>query len=269
MTDDFFKTEDIRLNREQAGSHWGNFGYWQTATKFPEACKALAELHGDMLELSDKDRLLDLGFGCGDQIKLWREQYRVPFIAGINLSSKQTSVAQNKTVSLSGVELLCDDAMHTEKLAQQHGWHINKIVALDCLYHFPDKIAVLAQCARLLPAGGKIVVTDFIRPSGKTGLLRRLILKQLLGTARCPYRQIISKADCGEQLQAFGLTARFIPITEDVLGGFTNWLPGYISQQPEKKPLYWRKYRAVAAMIRWVLRYRLLEYHLLVMEKRG
>jgi len=62
---------DIILNAETPSS-WMNFGFWnEGVTNYAQAASALARTVGEASGLTENDCVLDLGFGCGDQLSVW------------------------------------------------------------------------------------------------------------------------------------------------------------------------------------------------------
>ena len=75
---------------------WINLGYWLEgdSISYIDACRALAKKLGDSAALGHQDRVLDVGFGFGDQIKFWADTYQPISIVGVNISPEETRVAQ-------------------------------------------------------------------------------------------------------------------------------------------------------------------------------
>ncbi|KAF2179264.1 hypothetical protein K469DRAFT_596526 [Zopfia rhizophila CBS 207.26] len=77
-----------RLNLSLPPSMWMNMGYWENTTDFPTACRALLdqvlnaagipESKDDIIQIDDAKHyhLIDLGFGCGDQIIYLTQEIR-------------------------------------------------------------------------------------------------------------------------------------------------------------------------------------------------
>src|SRR5262245_22084096 len=71
-----------------------NVGYWKNGeATLDDASEALARAAADNLALSPGDRLLDVGFGYGDQDMYWTERYKPREIIGINITQSQIDLA--------------------------------------------------------------------------------------------------------------------------------------------------------------------------------
>ena len=80
-TDRLFNLDERLLNLMDGPSdtYWGNLGYWEKARTYPQAASALAMRLAEKARLRDAKTIVDIGFGCGDQIHCgWRH-------SGLNL----------------------------------------------------------------------------------------------------------------------------------------------------------------------------------------
>ena len=74
---------------------WINLGHWSKGNiSYIDACRALAKKLGECAALGENDRVLDVGFGFGDQIKFWADTYQPRSIIGVNISPEETRAAQ-------------------------------------------------------------------------------------------------------------------------------------------------------------------------------
>lgn len=71
-----------------------SFGYWKTATDIDTACRDMARLPADDVKLKPQDRLPDAGCGCGDQDMLYREEYDVSKVTGLNTTPVHTRIGR-------------------------------------------------------------------------------------------------------------------------------------------------------------------------------
>ena len=139
---EFHDLAELGLNRD--GESWGNLGYWKTATDYSEACRALALLLGEQAGLDRNSSVFDAGFGCGDQLLLWLEHFRVASIYGANLSQSQTAYAKNLLTRNRHAEMAA--AIVQGDINNPDVWsatleraHPSHVVALDCAYHFGSR----------------------------------------------------------------------------------------------------------------------------------
>lgn len=156
-------------------SLWFNVGYWKDERTYPNACAALARYVGQKACFTAQDNVLDVGFGYAEQDVLWCNEFDVRKIVGVNITQLQVEVAKERIEKLnlsdkielhvgSGTDLnFADDSF-------------DKIIALDCAYHFNTRAEFLKKAFRLLKKGGLLVTSEVLPSSGTNykGLLKRL-----------------------------------------------------------------------------------------------
>lgn len=276
MVREFHDLAERLLNLESDGvTAWGNLGFWATATTYPEACAALADQLAERLHLEPDTRLIDIGFGCGDQLRHWMTRYGVQTLAGLNLSQSQTRHARQRLIAdgQTSVAAALRQASVTElrPYAGSLPWTATTLVALDCAYHFPSRPRFLEDAATVLPPGGRLGYTDLIlaRPPGTVG--ERVALQVICGMARIPHSHLIAETEVREQWCRAGLELQcFDDLTADVLRPFGDWLGRYRQQYGGREGrLRWTKYEATARVLRWADQRRLLRYVVCVGQRAG
>lgn len=220
MSKDFFDTAELVLNAPD-DTAWGNFGYWNEAETFPEACEDLARIVADAIELGPDDHLLDLGFGMGEQLRLWHNAYGLNRLTGLNPARSQVDFAQTR---LPGAGFV----LHTrgaEELAEvQIDPPVNKALALDCAYHFPNRTQVFAEVARRLPKNGVFAWTDLYLPPRASSLARRAKLAAICASAKIPRENLIELDAYSQVLQSAGLElVEQEDLSDAVLAPFALW----------------------------------------------
>lgn len=77
---------------------WQNMGYWADGdTTFVQACEALTKHVADSIGLGPSDRLLDFGYGCGEEIKYLQDNYLPKSINGCTNDPRQgMTISRNK-----------------------------------------------------------------------------------------------------------------------------------------------------------------------------
>lgn len=156
-------------------SLWFNLGYWKDARTYPNACAALARYVGEKARFTAQDKVLDVGFGYAEQDVLWCNEFDVRKIVGVNITKLQVDVAKERIKKLnlsdkielqvgSGTDLnFADDSF-------------DKIIALDCAYHFNTREVFLKKAFRLLKKGGLLITSEVLPSSGTN---HKQILKKL------------------------------------------------------------------------------------------
>lgn len=274
MNSEFYDLAELALNYEAKDgngapmSAWGNLGYWDGARSYPQACQALADQLAQGLRLSHQDRVLDVGFGCGDQILHWRRAYGVQDIDGLNLSASQTALARQRLAQ--GAEAPLAARLRQGSVAQLLPWarrtglsRPDVILALDCAYHFPSRRQFLADAAALMGPGGRLGVSDLVLarhplPPWKAGPLR--VATRL---SRIPWHNLCDAEDYRRQWGQAGFRVEhFVDITEQVLSPFGAWLRRYRAalDPAVAQAVNWRKFQATAAFLRWAQSRHVLRY---------
>ena len=265
---EFHDLSEIALNRE--GEAWGNLGYWRDARDYSSACRALAMRLGQAAQLDGNSVVMDAGFGCGDQIALWREHYQVGQIFGVNQSRSQTDYAR-RTLPKKGYDLNVG-ALRTGDIDDDKQWQfsaadqpVNRVLALDCVYHFPSRQRFLGKAFHRLQPGGRIAVTDFVLAGGrKDSPWKQLILRTMLKLSHIPVANMESEEDYISGLQKTGFEqVAMEDISAPVMAGFSDWVRG---SGDRRSTLSWQsrlKYAATAKFLDWAYRRRILRYYLI------
>jgi len=118
------------------------------------------EMHADVvsaLQLKEEDRLLDAGCGAGDLERIVLHQGLKIQIEAVDFSPKMLAAAKRKCRS--------DDRVHfsqidlDQPLPYPHG-HFDSIACLQVLFAVPRPQFTLAELARILKTGGRLVLVD-------------------------------------------------------------------------------------------------------------
>lgn len=265
---EFFGLAELPLN---AGDEtWGNLGYWESAPNYSEACRALATRLGTAAALDEQSRVADMGFGCGDQLLHWLEHFGVSHVTGINLSESQTALAQSRLTesghSESATAIAQGDVDDTSHWARWAESNINRVLALDCAYHFPDRAAFLDRAGELLKKDGRIALTDFVLADRyRQRSLQGLALSPMLKASRIPAPNMVTLPRYEKQLGEAGFSnVEAEDISAWVMQGFAAWLRGFKLANPQRMPRrLWLKYEVTAAFLDWAYRKQVLRYVLI------
>jgi erythromycin 3''-O-methyltransferase len=154
-----------------------NLGYWKDSPRgMDEACEAMATLLAETARLTKEDRVLDVGFGFGDQDIFWMDRFSPKEIVGLNVTRSQVETARRRVAArglADRVDLRLGSATEVPFAANS----FDKVLALECAFHFPTRDRFFREAYRVLRPGGRIAMTDIIPMprEGPFGLKGRLI----------------------------------------------------------------------------------------------
>lgn len=279
MPKEFHDLAETQLNLNSATpSYWGNLGLWRSdippaQQDYAEACSAMAQRLAQYAQLNSQDTLLDIGFGCGDQLLLWLQDYRVKQLYGLNISRSQTQLSQQRLIDAGYPQ-------HAQQLfvgccadmLSMNGTYAGsavptKIIALDCAYHFPNRQQFLADSYTLLAPNGRLVLSDLLLDQHTISLRHTLVLKTLCRLCNIPYANLLTRAVYLDRCTELGFHVEPIEdISAQVFLPFGQWLSAY-QQQHRNKPLNWTKYKATAWFLRWARQHHILRYVVINLSK--
>jgi ubiquinone/menaquinone biosynthesis C-methylase UbiE len=140
-----------------------NYGYWKNANNLDDACISLAELVAETGQFSEKDVMLDVGFGFADQDIHWVRNHGVKKITGINITPSQVTEARNR-VEAEGLSGVIDLREGSATEMPFHEPEFDKVVALECAFHFVNRDDFFHEAYRVLKPGGSLVAADIVAP---------------------------------------------------------------------------------------------------------
>ena len=267
MNKEFFDTADLCLNHEvKPPTAWGNLGYWRAASTYPQACAALAAVLADKAQLKEQDSVLDLGFGMGQQLLLWQQQYGIKELHGLNPSLSQCQYAQ-RFLPRQGFHLHCSTA-EDWLLKSDRTHRFDKIVAVDSAYHFQRRNEVFAALSDSMHDNSLFVWTDLLLPVKQQKLPAELTLQLFCRACRIPRANLNTLPQTQQQLAQAGLQLLLHEdLTDQVFLPFAQWWKAYAQRQSlqRKQRL---KYDITAAALRYAQSNNLLSYGLFVARKR-
>jgi len=269
---EFHNLSERHLNRP--GEAWGNLGYWKNADTYSNACRDLALLLGDTIGLDEQSTMIDAGFGCGDQLLLWLKHYKVCEVSGVNYSRSQTALAQQRLIE-AGFENAAN-AIHYGNVDSQNIWRdlsksvaINRVVALDSIYHFPSRERFFQASAERLQPNGRLAVTDFLLDiTDNLSSSDQFILSWMLKLSHIPAANIVTQGEYIRQTETAGFKQIDIQdISKYVLPSFGMWLREHKEYQGMLRVILfwheWIKYDVTARFLDWAYRRRILRYCLI------
>jgi microcystin synthetase protein McyJ len=164
------------LNEDYANESkplWLNLGYWKDARTYPDACVAMVELLGTRAGLKSSDRILDVGVGFAEQDFIFLNRFQVAHITGIDITPIHVKKGRER-ITKRGLDQRIDIRLGSATAMDFPEACFDKILALECAFHFDTRDSFLREAYRVLKPGGTIALADMLPKPGKTyGMMTR------------------------------------------------------------------------------------------------
>lgn len=195
---------DLLLQRLQQGDpafsgafarhvHWGSWDDPQRAdgsvADFAAAAERLTERLIDQAAIAAGQRILDAGCGFGGTLARLNEGGDGLDLTGLNIDPRQLERAAASIEPRPGNRLawVVGDACAMPFAAAS----FERVLAVECIFHFPSRGAFFREAARVLRPGGRLTLCDFV-PSPSL-----LLLQRVRGGIDREMRATYGPVDCG------------------------------------------------------------------------
>lgn len=140
-------------------------------SKFPKMCYVFGEKE---LQRYRTERLLDLGCGTGEMIRLLREKHPHMMLWGLDLSPEMIRMAKEKQIP--NVDFRVGDAEFLPYPDQS----FDVVLCMQSFHHYPNPEAVLKEVYRVLRPGGRFLLYDmYVKNRWMRALENKFLLKWL------------------------------------------------------------------------------------------
>jgi len=139
-----------------------NWGLWSDSTKeLDDAALALILQLGQLAELGPKTKLLDVGFGFGDQLIDWCTHAQLGSAEGLNICPEQTAVTRERLAKAGLADRVHVQVGNAIALPFTEA-SFDAVTAVECAFHFHTRQKFFQEARRVLKDGGRLVLADFI-----------------------------------------------------------------------------------------------------------
>ena len=165
---------DLLIDERQAGGETGqlwerqvHWGYWEepksAAGTRADYFAAMEHMNGVLLKAGkvvDGQRLLDVGCGFGGTIQQINAGNSGMHLTGLNIDARQLAAAETQTEAANGNHIAWVEGDACQLPFEDNSF--DRVLAVECAFHFPSRERFLAEAARVLKPGGYLAVSDFV-----------------------------------------------------------------------------------------------------------
>lgn len=207
-------------------TRFSNLGYWRdNPTTMDDACRALTRLVGQTARLNEQDRVLDVGFGFGDQDVFWMQEFAPREIVGFNLSYVQIEVAR-ALVQQHQMQDRIDLRYGSATALPLDTGSIDKVIALESAMHFVTREDFFSEAYRVLRPGGMLVTADMLILAGALEKWQARLSDFFMRTFwQIPDANVYPRSEYARRLEAAGFEqVRVVSIREYVFTPLCRYL---------------------------------------------
>jgi cyclopropane fatty-acyl-phospholipid synthase-like methyltransferase len=217
-----------------------NQGYWRDEpASWDAAGDAMAQLLGEVAGLGPGQRVLDAGFGWGEQDRYWLDVFEPARIVGLNLSVRQVEWARQH-LDRSGYGDRVDFQVGSATNMPVAGASFDRVVALESAHHFDTREAFFAEAFRVLVPGGRLALVDIVPMPSRADDLGRALAQSAMrrgNSSMMPRANVQDRNQLGRALVAAGFVGvDVVSIREHVYAPAAS----YLAAQQRAGTLRWR-----------------------------
>eukprot|EP00949_MAST-11_sp_MAST-11-sp1_P000103 g103.t1 len=249
-------------------SAWINLGFWKRQHSYSEACSALARMIANYAKLGPQDRVLDVGFGRGEEILFWQKEFGVKHISGVNLSQAEVSFARAYIARKAPTDISATVDLRTASACDIHpsmwklkesGLFFDKVISVDSAYHYaPSRFEFFSRAKSVLAPGGCISLGDIVLQKVPGGRLEKALISLICSASGIPRGNLITVDAYVAELKRAGFVEVRVreQIGKHVFPGFSKFMRRHNAQFGSI--MRWGmllRYRIAGALLEWAQAY--------------
>ena len=288
----------LNLNVEET---WANLGLWTRGSRedYPSACAELARAVGKAAVLGRNHTVVVAGFGNGDELQLFAREFACAALVGINPCAAELAMARRRLHLDGGVNghlegnkisksalrgRIGDTTLELRRgsatALRQCGLaprSVDRVVCVDCAYHFRLRQDFLAEAALCLRQEGVLAIADiclssvwWMSRSAAQALLFSCAWRLIAALTGIPRTNLWDEREYSERLHAAGFKdIKFTFVEQHVFDGFAR----FVERQREDLAGVVNRgafdhFSGAAWLCRWAARSKAIRYVILSARRR-
>ena len=259
------------LNSQAPMYQWGNLGYWQGNAQYDTAAQALAdELLQSMNPITEKDTVLVLGCGHGEELRHWSASQVAQGDTHIAIGVDIDSVAIDSARKLNpGAQFFIGGADQFLESAKDKQQHFDLICALDCAYHFNGRANTWQLAYGQLAPKGVLAISDLVIADGAhLGFKQTILLKFASAVFSIPFNNWMTSQAYQQELEDMGFEIQYSHACgNEVLDGFYDFTQGPLFEHASVPKSWMLKSKITAHLIKKLRDHSLIDYQIIQAQK--